>query len=111
MALGEKIGAKRTIVDDVLFDSLMEAQAYRILRQNDLMDRAQEGINVHVRFHLGGKSIYVDFLLKGGTCVDIHHFQSGESMIEYWRLRKDFVPFPYFVFPSIEEMRLEVLVE
>jgi len=103
------IEAKRVVVDDVLFDSKLEAQAYKLLRYHGLIDRAQEGVNVHVRFQLGRRSIYVDFMLKDGTCVDIHHFDVGETMIDYWRKRKEFIPNRYFVFPDMEEMKLEVL--
>jgi len=112
MALGSgKIEAKKVIVDDVLFDSLMEARAYRILRHHGFIDKAQEGVNVHVQFRHGHKTIYVDFMLKDGTCVDIHHFDPGEKMIDYWRDRKELIPYPYFVFPDIEEMKLEVLAQ
>ena len=109
--MGGTIEAKREICDGVLFDSRMEAKAYRILRHHGLIDKAQEGVNVHVRFQHGHKAIYVDFMLNNGTCLDIHHFNPGEKMIDYWRERKELIPYPYFVFPDIEEMRLEVLVE
>jgi len=110
MAVGALIKAKREIVDDVLFDSKLEAQAYRILRHHGLIEKAQEGVNVHVRFQCGHRIIYVDFMLSNGTCIDIHNFNPGdERIIDYWRRRKELIPYPYFVFPDVEEMKLEVL--
>ena len=100
------------IVDGVLFDSKQEAWAYRILHATKLIDTAEEGVNVHVHFRLFRRSIEVDFVLKDGTCIDVHHFGPDEDMAEYWRERKKFIlNRQYFVFPDVDEMRLEMFVE
>jgi len=104
LAVGRLI-ARKTLIDDILFDSLMEAQAYILLKNMDLIDEAWEGSDVHVKVRKGRVMIEVDFLLKDGTYLDIHHFDEEEDRDQYLMNREWIVPGEYVVVGSLEELK------
>jgi len=104
VALGERMN-KKILLDGVLFDSKMEAEAFCLLKGAGLVGEALEGSNIHVKLHRGRQSIEVDFLLVDGTFLDIHHFSEDEDRDLYLMNREWMVPGEYVVVGDLVELR------